>query len=285
MVYAALLCCCGAAFAAEVSGPIWIDPPNISTGPWEEGFQLQAQLVEAPVAPGDGESLLPYEPILRLTFRNATDRTLVVWDTSPEVNYDLTIRSAAGGVVKPLSELPGGIARNMRLNIQPGETLVSDYHLIRVYGVLADGEYTIVARRGVISWEGEGRSYLVDSLPLRVAVSGGRMSELPASTIGSDAMGKVPALSESGMLAVRPILERHGFQLVWDGKKRAMTATKGKLVAVVTAEREAMVLAGQETEIGRPAKIINGQLSAPGQAISLITGYGRNQVAQASGAG
>jgi hypothetical protein len=71
--------------------------------------------------------------------------------------------------------------------------------------------------------------------------------------------------------------------VTWDAAKRVMTAKKGNLVATVGADKDVMVLAGQNIKLSKPARIVNGRLFAPGQAVALITAFGGTRVAEAPG--
>jgi hypothetical protein len=198
------VCCYTVGVAAQIAQTT---PLSVSPGQWADGFQLQAELVELPASREGGESGLPYEPILRLTFQNATNETLVAWESSAENDYDLTVRNASGHLVPAISRIVDVSWNNLR-QIQPGDALVSDYHLTQMYGLLADGEYTITARRGALRFDGEG-AYLIESNAVVVAVSSGRMSQLFASTVGGAATAKAPTASTPQMVAARPVLERH----------------------------------------------------------------------------
>jgi hypothetical protein len=191
-----------------------------------------------------------------------------VAQTYPEHDYRLTLRNADGDTIPPTrdaSEFGGRVT----LVVQPGEAIVEEYDFTKMYGVFPDGDYSVVARRYVFRLDGEGCSE-VESNPMTIAMSGGKVSqELSAS--GASPAAKVESASQPPLVAVRAILERHGFQVAWDANGRALRAAKGSSLAVIAAGSSVMSFAGQDLRMGREARLIEGRLCAPGNAISLLT--------------
>ncbi len=252
--------------------------PDDSWGPMTEnqGFALQLELPEASGAPSasQAEAAPQRQVMLRFSLRNVTSEPLVVADAYPEHDYRLTVTDASGQVIVPIGNA-SAVGRRVMLEVGPGEELTADYDFTSMYGPLPDGEYSIVARRYVFRLDGEGTGE-VESNPIAIALSRGRATQIASRPGGGGAPGTTkgagPQLARTpGLLAVRPVLERHGFRVRWDAAKQTMTASKGKVVATIQAQRNVMMLGRQETRMAKPAKVVKGQLSAPGQAISMIT--------------
>jgi hypothetical protein len=252
-----------------------------------QGFALRlglatacgARSVSRPEAAPGARVMLRF---LRFALRNVTSEALLVDNAYPEHDYRLTVTDAAGEVIAPTGDASRVWARGV-LEVAPGEELTADYDLTRMYGPLPDGEYSIVARRYVPRLDGEGMDQ-VESNPIAIAVSGGQTTQIASRPSGGGSSGATKGAGLElargpDLLAARPILERHGFRVAWDAAKQAMTASKGKVVATIQAHKNVMVLGRQEAPMGKPARIVKGQLSAPGQAISMITSLGGGEAA------
>ena len=253
-----------AALSGDTSGPLTVT----------EGFSLRLEFA--------GEAAPDPRVMLRFALRNVTSEALLVDDAYPEHDYRLTVTDAAGQVIAPTGDASRVWARAV-LEVAPGEELTADYDLTRMYGPLPDGEYSIVARRYVPRLDGEGMDQ-VESNPIAIAVSGGQTTQIASRPSGGGSSGATKGAGLElargpDLLAARPILERHGFRVAWDAAKQAMTASKGKVVATIQAHKNVMVLGRQEAPMGKPARIVKGQLSAPGQAISMITSLGGGESA------
>ena len=225
--------------------------------------------------------------MLPLTLYNATQGVLGVSESYPEHDYVLTITDGRGQIIPPIGDA-SEVARNISRWLQPGEQITDEYNLKRMYNLTSPGCYTITATRRVPRLDGEGIAGVssgeavltISADPLLVQTS----RTAPPAACDIERPGASAGNAGPRMVAVRPILERHGFRVAWNSIERMMMASKGRLVAKVEADKDTMVLAGENVKMGQPAKIVNGQLCAPGQAISLITGYGGEQVAQGPGA-
>ncbi len=249
-------------------------------GPVTQGFQVHLALAESV---SSAETSVPTRPsetpvTLRFALENVTAELLVVMESYPEYHYRLTVTDAFGDAL-PCTAGPFAAQRRMTRVVEPGETIVEDYNLISMYGQLPDGEYTITARRiEVFRLDGEGVDE-VESNPIAIVISRGQTTQIASRPGGGGASSTAkrtgPQLARRpGLLAARPILERHGFRVRWDAAKQTLAASKGKVVATIQAQRNVMMLGRQETRMAKPAKVVKGQLSAPGQAISMITSLG-----------
>ena len=248
--------------------------PSDGWGPVTQGFALGLEL--SPEA-GPGARVM-----LRFALQNVTSEPLFVAAAHPEYDYRLTVTDAHGEMVAPIREVLDAWGCVV-LEVAPGEEVTADYDLTSMYGPLPDGEYSVVARRYVFRLDGEGTDE-VESNPIAIVVSGGQTTQIASRPSGGGtpgtAKGAGPQLARGpGLLAARPILERHGFRVAWDAAKQAMTASKGKVVATIHAHKNVMLLGRQQAPMGKPARIVKGRLSAPGQAISMITGLGGGEAA------
>jgi hypothetical protein len=218
--------------------------------------------------------------LLRFTIQNATSEPLLLADSFAEVNYRLAVRTASGDTVSQTRPEPPAVSQCVR-EVQPGEVLVCDYDLTKMCDALADGEYSIIGRRYVGKLDGEGMDE-VESNTIAILVCADQASQQPPPS-GGTVVSTAQTASGPRLVAARPILERHGFRVTWDAAKRVMTAKKDNLVATVGADKDVMVLAGQNIKLSKPARIVKGRLLAPGQALSVITGFGGTRVAEAPG--
>jgi hypothetical protein len=235
--------------------------PSSARGAVREGFQL---LLDLPESPPTAEAPV----LLRLGLQNVSDQVLLVAESSPQHDYRLSVATASGETVAPTRD-PGPIERRVLREVLPGEVLVDQYDLTKMYGVLPDGGYSIVARRCVLRLDGEG-TVEIESARIAISVSRGQVWQIPSTPAASPA-AKVESASQPPLVAVRAILERHGFQVAWDANGRALKAAKGSSLAVIAAGSSVMSFAGQDLRMGREARLIEGRLCAPGNAISLLT--------------
>jgi hypothetical protein len=251
------------------AGPTWssaeagIDSEGVSWGAVTEGFAVGAQL-----APESDEATQLGR--LRLVIVNVSQEPLLLAVAHPEYNYRLTVTGPDGKVVVPRFEVLNAWG-NQLLVVKPGEELVSEYDLDRMYELTQEGEYRIEARRAVGRLDGEGGRY-VTSGPVRVVLSGGRLYPVIRQTAqqGADAG---PPRNESSipMVVARDVLERQGYRVTWDPKERAAKASRGSVVVLIKADSPVMSFGGRSVAMGREAQLIDGRLCAPGNAISLLT--------------
>jgi len=232
-----------------------------------EGFRLDALLVTAVVAPGQRISL-------RLTLWNVTDAILHFGEGSPEHDFALIVENDQGKQLSPTKDTSFGSA--LYRDIQPGESLEYLYHVDRMYDLSAIGRYRITASMRVPRLDGEGWTDVVaDTVVLTVSEqpqTGGPSAAIPATERRATASTKPPvARVEPRMLAVRPVLEDHGFNVVWRDKEKTLVATSGDVTATFRAGSNLLVVDDQNINMGRPARLVKGRLEAPVHAISLVT--------------
>jgi hypothetical protein len=269
------------------------------SGPVMWGFQLSSELTQ-PVISDEGEVTYPSgatnfaansgaKLAVKLVIKNVSNDILKIVDSYPEHDYQMSVLSPNGEVLKTLRDT-SAVARRTILSLNPGEVLISYYDLTRMYDLLKSGEYTLIARRKVLRTDGEGFGDLESNTVVLNISDTSVAKKSPSSAIGSGGKSTSSSIlarssnsdEKSFLIPIRPVLERHGFKVAWEASKRAITATSGKITAKIEADKDILLIGKQFVKMTKPAKLVNGQLCAPGQAISQITAMTGAQVAMAT---
>jgi hypothetical protein len=112
-----------------------------------EGFLLSAWLPKATVARGE-------QVWLWLTLQNVSDKVLFFQRTVPEADFPLVVQDAAGRTLSPKKDAI--TVSCLGIEVQPGECLVRDYRLNRMYDFSAPDKYSITATARVLRLDGDG---------------------------------------------------------------------------------------------------------------------------------
>jgi hypothetical protein len=246
-------------------------------GTVSEGFRARAELPQPVVTVGQLGKL-------RLTIQNTAAAPLLLAESYPEHDYSLTVTDARGELIAPTADASSVWKRILR-RVEPGEEIADEYDLKKMYDLPGVGDYSIGAKRRVFRLDGEGTAD-VESNTVVLTVcedSDTAKASPPIRGEGSEPGIVAKAFKPTripALVAVRPILERHGFRVTWNPRAQRLTATKGKLAATIETGKDAIFLAGAKVELTQPAMLVNGQLCAPGQAISQITTFAADRMAK-----
>ncbi len=134
------------------------------------------------------------------------------WGGQPEGYYNLTVRDESGQTIAGAGEVLGWAFTIVP--ISPGEELVQDYDLNKIYLLTDAGDYTISAKRHIFRMDGEGFA--------------GVKSDPVVSTLSDDASADAPSrVGEWG-----PVME--GFQLMVEVSPAVVPSRAPVLFTVVT---------------------------------------------------
>ena len=229
------------------------------------GFQLEAALAQPVVAVG--------EPItLRLVCRNVTGVPLISW----QAVCWLSLRDSSGNEIpmRLRSEVEIDVSMT-RIAVPPGGESVLEYPVSEMYDLSTVGEYEITANRRVLRLDGEGLADAVsNTVVLTVSDNPQNAQATAAPNLTSENRKTAKSLDASAkprLVAVRPILQRHGCRLTWDASMgEATVSTANGQRAIIRANSDVLVVGSGEMKMWSPAKVVNGRLHAPGDAISQI---------------
>ncbi|MCL5104626.1 MAG: copper amine oxidase N-terminal domain-containing protein [Armatimonadetes bacterium] len=232
-----------------------------------EGFQLTAELAHPVVAPG--------EPVvMTLTIHNVSQKELVLMESYPEHDYTLNILNAHGDLLQPTKDT-SSVWRNISKQVLPGSHIVYNYSLDKVYDLSTAGDYYITAGQKVFRLDGEGYADVVSNTVVLTVTDNPQNAQAATSrsipSKNERAAKSHDACAKPRLVDVRPILVRQGCSLVWSADKRKATVVARGFSATIQADSNVMVVAGKKVKMWGPAKLVNGQLRAPGDAVSKIT--------------
>jgi hypothetical protein len=125
-----------------------------------EGFRLRAWLPRPAIAPGEDAQLW-------LTLENMSNKALWFQRTVPEADFPLVVQDARGRTLLPSRE--AFTVSCLDIELAPGECLVRNYRLKRIYDLPTGGRYSITATARVRRLDGKGWTDVVaDTVALTV---------------------------------------------------------------------------------------------------------------------
>lgn len=240
-----------------------------------EGFTLRAELKQSVVAPG--------QPVtLSLSLLNCSSATLLSAEPYPDPAYLLDVRNAKGERLSRIVEKdqfgyvwPSTNEGCIVFPVAPGESRAREY-VVKAYDMSEPGVYQITVAQGVFRLDGEGGAHVVSNTALLTVAANPQV--IRAASVGSvpSKNGRIirprGADAHPRLIEVRTVLERHGCRLRWypASAEAAVSAANGTRAAI-TANSNILVLDGKKVRMWSAAKVVNGQLQAPGDAVSQIT--------------
>ena len=246
--------------------------PALQWGSPAQGLQMGMRVEDSKTAGVGG-------PVLLVTLLNVSDRSLTLGTTRPRGDYDIQVTDLKGADVPftPAGK-EGFVYRHSgsefhvkRVKLAPGEEQFCYIDLAELFVFPGPGRYDIVVSRQVNRLDDMGQG-VVESPPFNIEV--GYDGAKGASASGTSRQGLVA--SGARLVPVRSELEKQGYGVGWDSHSGEVTVRKGKaLCATFRANSDRIVMAGRQVKMGGLAKLINGQLCAPGDVVSMIVSGSR----------